>query len=73
LELIAIPAPRAVLKRNRFVPMLLKTAYPADFSRAKPILTDNISALMETLLAKPLGHALSEQVLKSGAGCFCAR
>src|SRR5215472_19294606 len=30
-ELTAIPAPRAVLSRNRFVPILLKTAYPAAF------------------------------------------
>src|SRR5882762_11178723 len=31
LELTATPAPRAVLNRNRFVPILLKTAYPAAF------------------------------------------
>src|SRR5437773_4459432 len=30
-ELTATPAPRAVLIRNRFAPILLKTAYPADF------------------------------------------
>jgi hypothetical protein len=35
LELTAIPAPRAVLSSNRFVPMLLKTAYPVDFSMAE--------------------------------------
>src|SRR5215469_15320286 len=28
---MAIPAPRAVLNRSKFVPMLLKTAYPAAF------------------------------------------
>src|ERR1700756_881154 len=31
LESTATPAPRAVLRRNRFVPILLKTAYPAAF------------------------------------------
>src|SRR3981189_1701133 len=31
LELTDTPAPPAVLNRNRFVPILLKTAYPAAF------------------------------------------